>query len=258
MDTGATQTYLPGSGQPAGFYVAYNTHFSCRNTARPGYVYISVYSDAADTRNFMMRDNFALKLDGSGLVERWTQYFGCCESLGWASINPPQVPRTSRATVSPTGDRMIFSTDWGVATSGITIYDYLVRMPLSGAPTCTATTLSMAGVTNQGGAAYLIPAVAAPAYGTPADVSVGATTSLLRLFEGSTELGPAHSLVSAIQAPGNGRFVHWSSDGQATQEIYWSASDNTNPTTNGRTYSYTTGCTPGVALTAPLLTRISR
>jgi hypothetical protein len=56
--------------------------------------------------------------------------------------------------------------------------------------------------------------------------------SSLRLFEDRLALGPAHSLHADIQALGKGRYSHW---GDA---IYFSASDNSDPRTNGRAYRY--------------------
>lgn len=54
--------------------------------------------------------------------------------------------------------------------------------------------------------------------------------SPLRLFEGSRELGPASSLNDAIRERGGGAFCHWG------RHLYFSASDNTDPNTNGRPY----------------------
>jgi hypothetical protein len=54
--------------------------------------------------------------------------------------------------------------------------------------------------------------------------------SRARLFEDGRELGPAHSLHEDIRRAGMGRWSHWSN------AIYLSASDNTDPNTNGRQY----------------------
>lgn len=56
--------------------------------------------------------------------------------------------------------------------------------------------------------------------------------STLRLFENGVELGPAHSNHEDIRKYGLGQFSHWGNT------LYFSASDNTNPLTNGRKYSY--------------------
>jgi pectate lyase len=59
------------------------------------------------------------------------------------------------------------------------------------------------------------------------------TGSTLKLFENGVELGPAHTFHDDIRKIGSGSFSHWGTD------IYFSASDNTNPLTNGRKYTYT-------------------
>jgi pectate lyase len=45
-------------------------------------------------------------------------------------------------------------------------------------------------------------------------------------------LGLAHSLHADIIAHGKGRFSHWGTS------VYFSASDNTDPNQNGRTYRF--------------------
>lgn len=51
-----------------------------------------------------------------------------------------------------------------------------------------------------------------------------------RLFENGVELGPAHSPHHDIQSMGGGAYSHWSN------ALYFSASDGSDPTTNGREY----------------------
>jgi hypothetical protein len=66
---------------------------------------------------------------------------------------------------------------------------------------------------------------------------------VLRIFENGTELSPAHASHAIISSTGRGAFSHWmNSDG--TLELYFSSSDNTNPKTNGRTYTYRIGSQP--------------
>ncbi len=62
--------------------------------------------------------------------------------------------------------------------------------------------------------------------------------SRLRLFEDDSKLGPAHSGHEAIRGVGEGRFSHWGSKTGDTQTLYFSASDNSDPRTNGRTYKW--------------------
>jgi hypothetical protein len=58
------------------------------------------------------------------------------------------------------------------------------------------------------------------------------TQSKVVVLENGKLLGPAHSLHADIRALGAGRFNQWG------DSLYFSASDNSNPTTNGRTYTY--------------------
>lgn len=55
--------------------------------------------------------------------------------------------------------------------------------------------------------------------------------SVLEVLEDGTPLGPRNSYTSEISAKGSGRYSHWGS------AIYFSASDNSDPSTNGRVYS---------------------
>ena len=57
------------------------------------------------------------------------------------------------------------------------------------------------------------------------------SVSALRVFEDGRELGPAHAAHSDIRQHGGGRYSHWG------DQLYFSASDNSDPRTNGRRYS---------------------
>lgn len=70
-------------------------------------------------------------------------------------------------------------------------------------------------------------------FGTPSDNMANMSRSTLRIFENGIELKPAHCLHADIRSLGSGRFSHWDNG------LYFSASDNSNPKTNGRTYTYT-------------------
>lgn len=56
------------------------------------------------------------------------------------------------------------------------------------------------------------------------------TASTLRLFEDGRELGPAHTAHQEVEKLGRGRFSHWGT------ELYFSSSDGSPPTENGRNY----------------------
>lgn len=63
-----------------------------------------------------------------------------------------------------------------------------------------------------------------------ADFDLGPTRSTLVVHEDGRALGPPHSPLHVA----NGRYSHWRSVG-----IIFSASDNSDPNSNGRTYSVT-------------------
>jgi SAM-dependent methyltransferase len=83
--------------------------------------------------------------------------------------------------------------------------------------------------TPQGGASY---AAAVPDLEYEADTSVAPRRSELMMYEGTRMLGLGHALHNHIADCGKGRFSHWEKD------IIFSATDNSNPNTNGRTYFY--------------------
>ncbi|WP_207425886.1 polysaccharide lyase family 1 protein [Pedobacter sp. SYSU D00535] len=83
---------------------------------------------------------------------------------------------------------------------------------------------------------------------TTADSEKQPTASVVRIFENGKELGPGHASHKEIRNTGKGRFSHWGTS------LYFSASDNTDPRTNGRRYTYTIGtalATPAPAAPAP-------
>ena len=89
------------------------------------------------------------------------------------------------------------------------------------------------GISSRGGHAFVWQVVA-PAY-LPAAVIAGddvgnPQSSGLQVYEQGRPLGPAHALHKEIEDAGSGRFSHWLSI------VIFSASDNTDPRTNGRVY----------------------
>ncbi|MDB5029401.1 pectate lyase [Mucilaginibacter sp.] len=106
----------------------------------------------------------------------------------------------------------------------------------------TATTVynvNLSGLRSDGGYAYHINYPLSQ----NGDSNTSPSVSTLRLFENGVELGPAHSVHQDIRDYGKGRFSHWGTT------LYFSASDNTNPTTNGRKYTFTMGGTPTTGTT---------
>jgi len=97
-------------------------------------------------------------------------------------------------------------------------YRYVI--PLQG-------TLCPNRVSHEQGYCYMAPLGAHyPGDGTDA------APSKLRFFEDGKELGPAHVSHVEIRAKGQGRFSHW------TTSLRFSASDNSDPRTNGRIYTW--------------------
>ncbi len=71
--------------------------------------------------------------------------------------------------------------------------------------------------------------VAGLQHGSPSDVAGG--HSELVLLENGRALGPAHAAHAEIRKEGRGRSSHW-----GARTLWFSASDNTDPRTNGREY----------------------
>jgi hypothetical protein len=84
------------------------------------------------------------------------------------------------------------------------------------------------------GAAY---SRGAPLLTGAADTGVRPEESTYLICENRTPLGPAHSLHADIDSKGRGRFSHWALSG-----FVFSASDNSDPNSNGRTYTVTRSC----------------
>jgi len=66
----------------------------------------------------------------------------------------------------------------------------------------------------------------------PGDGVPGGPASTLRLLEDGKELGPAHAPHVEVREQGEGRYSHW------VTGIWFSASDNSDPRSNGRRYTW--------------------
>ena len=100
---------------------------------------------------------------------------------------------------------------------------------------CDFSELDVSAAFSNSGYAWKVDTV----FGVPADISAALRRSPLRLFEDGRELGPAHAAHVDIRGIGLGQFSHWSNG--TTESLYFSASDNTSPRTNGRRYSTCVG-----------------
>ena len=118
----------------------------------------------------------------------------------------------------------------------VDIFDYNILVGQFGAvatsPSPTSTPTKICGTINTSNAQrelgfnYIVPFVAG------GDTPAAPSQSNILIFENELPLGPAHSQHADIRNPGNGRFSHWG------DSLYFSASDNTSPVTNGKAYTY--------------------
>ncbi|WP_432714754.1 pectate lyase family protein [Pedobacter sp.] len=114
------------------------------------------------------------------------------------------------------------------------------------AATTTTTTesapkaLSMTNAKSDGGYAYKVNVN----LGTTGDSPEKPSSSTVKIYENGVELSAAHSTHADIRKIGKGNYSHW-----LTSTIYLSASDNSNPKTNGKKYTYTIG---GTTTTTPV------
>jgi len=114
----------------------------------------------------------------------------------------------------------------------IAILHLILGIAIWSAPSVDAT-IPLSGIRAEQGAAYLaaIPPSTRFPYTLPSDTSAASASRLLLLEDGKP-LGPAHAFHTDIRQSGGGRYSHWNED------IYFSASDGSDPRTNGRTYAY--------------------
>ena len=136
LSDGTVQEQLATAG-PNGtdgiVYLPSDYHISCRNTKRPGYCYISVFSPLYNdlitypvytTNSYLYREVFALKLDGTGAVERFSQDFKA-EPTSLTPVLDLAYQRASMVVPSRDGSLVLFSSDWQDPTSAAIIYDYV-------------------------------------------------------------------------------------------------------------------------------------
>lgn len=179
----------------------------------------------------------SISLTGSG-----TDVDGTIVSYLWtlqSGPNSPTLNGTSSVTLSAsnmvagTYTFRLRVTDNG----GLTAFDD-VNVVVSNGASLPANAINVSQAVSDGGYRYYI----AQNFGTTPDNATNPTVSTLRVFENGVEINPAHSAHSDIANMGGGRYSHWS-DGTTTL-LYFSASDNSNPKTNGRVYTYTVTTAP--------------
>jgi hypothetical protein len=126
------------------------THVSCRNIDRPGWCYVSdAVADRPSRVTGGYDEVFAVKLDGSGTVQRFAHaHQSAGISYEWQSMAVP----------SRDGSRVLFSNDWGMG-SGTPSYAYVAGLPATTTtPTTTPTTAPVIGAAPSGPAPTAAPA----------------------------------------------------------------------------------------------------
>lgn len=111
--------------------MASNQHISCRNNKRPGWCYVSTYSDTYGFEKYLYREIFSLKLDGSGKIERFSQSFFA--TLPVADI---QYSRQAHAVPNRDGTQVLFASDWGDASSSAVVHTYITEVVSGGSAGC--------------------------------------------------------------------------------------------------------------------------
>ena len=106
-------------------HMAWNQHVSCQNKARPGWCYVSTFYHSAKTDAYMYRQIFALKLDGSGTVQRFAPATFADNPSG------DKYTREHHAVPNRNGTLVLFASDWRNASSSATVHTYVAgtRLP---------------------------------------------------------------------------------------------------------------------------------
>jgi hypothetical protein len=99
-------------------------------------------------------------------------------------------------------------------------------------PTCpTGTATALTRPFDKFGLPGFAYVKALPKLNSVGDAPEAPARSNLLVCENSNLLGPMHSAHAEVAKNGHGRYSHWA------DHLVFSASDNTDPNTNGRTYS---------------------
>ena len=194
------------------------------------YTITTATSNQAPVANAGADKTIILPVNNISITGSGSDADGTIASYAWTFRSGPNTPALSGANTTTLvagnlkGGTYIFRltvTDNG----GLTAYDEVKVVVKASA----AKTINVSQSSSDGGFAYYV----AQNFGTLGDNLTNGTQSVLKIFENGIQLNPAHSPHADIRNIGRGRFSHWSNT------LYFSASDNTNPKTNGRTYTYT-------------------
>lgn len=194
-------------------------------------------------KNNFVREGKGTDADGTITSYKW-QIVGPVKTLATLLLNCDTISYNYKLTV--TDNRGATGVDTVVVTYIFNRYASLVKIPIGenfGSLSITnggyyvfegvpweppAQTFDATQAVSDGGYGYYL----VHDFGTLSDNMTEMNRSTLKIYENGIELKPAHSLHADIRSMGNGRFSHWDNG------LYFSASDNSNPITNGRHYSY--------------------
>ncbi|PWT71908.1 MAG: hypothetical protein C5B60_10265 [Chloroflexi bacterium] len=111
------------------------THTSCRNINRPGWAYFSQYSNVDPSHPitwyngyFNYNEVFAVRLDGSGTIERYGKEYHEIDANFNTNTNDGY-DRAAMAVPSRKGDRVVFASDWLDSSTSSNIHEYVVWWP---------------------------------------------------------------------------------------------------------------------------------
>lgn len=166
-----------------------------------------------------------IRTTGAGKFSHWAEEDGTGESLRFAATDNSNPQTNGKAYTYCVASGDVIKPTPVVVTSPATNNQ------------CSELPISTDEMSDEMGFAYLVDRP----FGTPADNMAESERSTLRLFENHVELKGGHIWHGLIRTAGAGKFSHWENDDGTGESLRFSATDNTNPRTNGKTYTYCVG-----------------
>ena len=115
LDNGKKTVLLPGVSN------MFSEHISCRNIDQKGWAtYSHFMGDSSDKQAYQTfyREIFAVRLDGSGKVRRYSHSY---------ASKVKEYPRDPWAVPNHDGSKIMFRSDWGDGSKNAPIYSYVVQ-----------------------------------------------------------------------------------------------------------------------------------
>jgi hypothetical protein len=201
-------------------------------------------TNTAPTANAGADQTITLPTSSVTLTGSGTDSDGTIDSYAWTKISGGAATITSPSSATTTVTGLVQGTYsfWLTVTdnAGSTNADAIIITVNPATVTSNGSPILVANAINDAGFSYRI----SQNFGTPADIASSPLRSTLRVFENGVELTQAHADHGQIETIGLGRFSHWM-DEFGYEALYLSTTDNTNPATNGRTYTFRTDGTAG-------------